>query len=255
MLLHTRSWIVVISAIVAISGTACQSKPSAEWKPAEQGKSLAEAVKEVKEKEKEKEAEKDRQPQQQPAAKPAPKSVAHKPMPQPPLPSPAIAKVVLSNEIRAACLVKVGDAMPEVELPDAAGKLHDLKSLYGQKLTVACFWTIGTTRRSRLVAAAALQDLERDVFHRFGSKAVGVIGINVGDAAAAVGQEAAQAGVNFPNLLDPKGAYFAKVAKDKRMPRVFLLDAKGKVLWFDVELSRDSRWELTQSIRVALGEL
>ena len=145
--------------------------------------------------------------------------------------------------------------MPEAELPDPAGKLHALESLYGPKLTVVCLWTIGTTHRSRLVAVAALQDLMRDVAEPFGPKGVRVIGINVGDAAAAVGQEAAQAGVKFPNLLDPKGQYFAKIAKDKRMPRTFLLDAAGRVLWFDVEYSRPSRRDLIQSIRVALGEL
>jgi hypothetical protein len=63
-----------------------------------------------------------------------------------------------------------------------------------------------------------------------------------------------KAGATFPCLLDQKGAYFAQVAKDTRMPRIFLLDAAGKVLWFDVEYSRFSRRDLNRSIRVVLKD-
>ena len=57
------------------------------------------------------------------------------------------------------------------------------------------------------------------------------------------------------DIISPDYHPLAKIAKDKRMPRTFLLDATGRVLWFDVEYSRPSRRDLIQSIRVALGEL
>jgi len=38
------------------------------------------------------------------------------------------------------------------------------------------------------------------------------------------------------------------------MPRTFLLDANGKVLWFDVEYSRAARRDLIVSIKAVLGE-
>ena len=196
---------------------------------------------------------------EKPASQPAPKverkTAAQKPKPAAPLPPPAIPKVALSDALRAACLVNVGDTMPEAELAGPAGKMQALNSLYDQKLTVVVFWTLGTTPRSRLVAESVLQDLMKDVAERFGAKGVRVVGINVGDPAAAVAQEIGQAGVTFPNLTDPKGEFFAKIAKDKQMPRIFLLDAAGKVLWFDVEYSRPSRRDLALCIRVVLGEL
>ena len=55
----------------------------------------------------------------------------------------AFAKVVLSGALQSACLVKVGDALPNAELPDAAGKIQSLKSLYGERLTVVFCWTVG----------------------------------------------------------------------------------------------------------------
>jgi hypothetical protein len=59
-------------------------------------------------------------------------------------------------------------------------------------------------------------------------------------------------------LLDSKGELFARIAKDpklKWMPRTYLLDAGGRILWFDVEYSRPMRRDLVEAIRVTLGEL
>jgi peroxiredoxin len=246
----SRSWMFVIAAGLAIACSACQQKTKE--KPAEQRSAAVQKEPVAMAND----AGTSEEPASQQVVKHEHKPAAHKPKPQqPPPPPPTIPKVALSSEIRATCLVNVGDALPEAELPDPTGKMHALKSLYGQKLTVVCLWTIGTTRRSQLVSAAVLEDLVKGVLEPFGPKGVGVIGISVGDPAAVVQQETAKAGATFPNLLDPKGEYFAKIAKDKRMPRTFLLDAAGRVLWFDVEYSRSSRRDLVQSIRVALGEL
>ncbi len=242
MLLLSRSWIVVIVAGLAVACTACQPKTTG--KPAEKKPAAART-----------EAEASEQSAPQPATSAEHKTMARKPRPQPPPPPLTIPKVALSDALRATCIINVGDTMPDAELQDSAGKIHALESLYGPKLTVVCLWTIGATPRSRLVAVATLHDLMKDVAVPFGEKGVRVIGVNIGDAAAAVGQEVSQAGATFPNLLDPKGEFFAKIAKDKQMPRTFLLDAAGRILWFDVEYSRPSRRDLVQSIRVALGEL
>ena len=56
----------------------------------------------------------------------------------------------------------------------------------------------------------------------------------------------------FPVLLDPQGAYFAKIAQSK-LPRMYLLDSEGKIVWFDLEYSRSSKRELHQIIRLKLG--
>ena len=234
MLLLNRSWLIVVG--LAIACAACQSKTAEE--PAVGKHSPASA---------------DRSSSALPTSHVDAAAVA--PNSQEPAPPPTIPKVVLSETLRATCLVNVGQTIPDAELSDAAGKMQTFHSLYGQNLTVVSFWTIGATRRSQLVAAAALRDLTKDVAVPFAEKGVQIIAVNVGDSAAAVRQELDQTGAAFPCLLDPRGQFYAKIAKDGKMPRTFLLDASGKILWFDVEYSRPSRRDLLLSIRVALGEL
>ncbi len=173
--------------------------------------------------------------------------------PEDPPPPPTIPVVSMSDEIRAACLVNVGEAMPTAELTDFSGVKHRLESLFGERLTVLCFWTIGTTRRSQLIAAAALKDLEKDIAEPFASLGVRVAAVNVGDPPDEAKRLVEQAGVALPCLSDPQGNLFARLSKDRKMPRVYLLDAEGKVLWFDVEYARPSREDLVQGIRAALG--
>jgi peroxiredoxin len=254
MLLLKRSWMAVIAVGLAIIGTACQPKTPAKSTPREEEKQ-APAMTQVEPRIPVVTEEEESAPQ--PPANTEPKPAAPPAKPQPAPPPSTIPKVVLSDALRARCLVKVGDTMPGAELPDPAGNMHALGSLYGQKLTVVCLWAIGTTRRARSVNVTAhhLHDLMKEVAEPLAEKGVQVIGINVGDPAAAVEKETAQAGVKFPILLDPKGQYLAKLAKDRGMPRTFLLDAAGRILWFDVEYRRQSREDLVQGIRVVLGEL
>ena len=176
--------------------------------------------------------------------------------PQEPAQPPTIPKVNLSDELRANCLVKVGDVLPKAELPDLSNKEHSLASLYGKKLTVVFVWT-GATRRALLEAADMVRSLTNDVAKPFQTKGVEVIGIEVMrndvDLDAQPGNYVAEA--TFPHLLDDKGQFLGSICKDGKLPKVFLLDAKGKILWFDVEYSRATREDLVQGIRVALGEL
>ncbi len=241
MLLLSRSWIVVIAVSLVVAGTACQPKPAE--KPSAKGKlSAARPTSEASEQASERSRESGHK-------------TAHKPQQQEPPPRPTIPPVALSDALHAACLVNVGDVLPEAELPDAAGNLHALKSLYGQKLAVVCLWTISDSPARSARATQSLKDLMKAVVEPFGKKGVQLVGVNVGNTVEDVRQHVARADATFPNLFDPKGDYVAKLAKDGQMPRIYLVDTGGKVLWFDVEVSRDSLRNLVQGIRVALGEL
>jgi len=184
---------------------------------------------------------------------PQPKHKPEKP-PEPPPPPPPIPKVALRDAQAAACLVKVGDKMPAGELVDFEGRAKPLDGLYGRKLTVVCFWSIGGTPRSKLVAAAVLRDLAKEVAGPFGAQGVGVVAVNVGDPIADARKYVADYATDFVNLHDPDGAYFGRLSSERKTPRTFLLDAGGKILWFDVEYSRPSRQDLLQGIEVALQE-
>ena len=167
--------------------------------------------------------------------------------PEPP-PEPTIPDVALTEKDADASLVKVGDAMPGDTLQDLNGKHVELHSLLGEKLSVICFWNASQTS-----SLQAVQELEKYVAAPYAAKGVAVIGINVGDAPQVAAEKAALADAKFPILLDPGSAYFKKVAT-KTLPRVYLLDADGKVLWFDIEYSRSMRRDLLQGIDVALGK-
>jgi peroxiredoxin len=259
MLLPGRAWAGVVVALTIVVGIGCSSKTTSKTASQEKKAPPISWTTEQAAAEAAKKRDAEAKLHDKPTANKAStaKEEPKKPVPavkimQPP-PPPTVAKVVLSDELRAGCLVKVGDAFPAGDFADTAGSLVVLNKLYGKKLTVVCFWTIGTTRRSQLVAASLLGDLTKELVEPFGLRGVSVIAINVGDSPQAIREVVAKSDIAFPCLVDPKGEHFAKVAKDKRMPRTFLLDASGKILWFDVEYSRESRRDLIQSIQAILG--
>ena len=167
---------------------------------------------------------------------------------------PTIPKVHLLDADRETCLVGVDDPMPEAELVDLDGEKQALGELRGEKLTVVLFWTSGDSEFSAMRAQAALEDLQKDVHEPYAEKGVGVVAVNEGDTAESVKKLVEEAALTFPNLMDSDGALFAKVATEK-LPRPYLLDAEGKILWFDLEFSRTTRDKLMQAIQVALGEI
>jgi len=165
-----------------------------------------------------------------------------------PAPAPEVPAVEMTDVLAATCLVKVGDTMPEAELPALDGAVAPLRGEYGRKLTIILFWT-GTS----IYAVAELEDLTEDVAMPFADKGVRVIGINEGDTAEEAAKRVQQLGVKFANFADPGGTFFAKVATEK-IPRTYLLDAGGKILWFDMEYSSSTRRDMLQAIEIALGK-
>jgi peroxiredoxin len=227
-----RSWIAVIAAGLAVSCMGCPSKPA--QKP-----------------------DKDKNTSDKQASRLQLQEPGNTIKTEEPPPPPTIPKVNLSEELRANCLVRVGDPLPKAELPDLANKSHSLSSLCGKKLTVVCVWT-SASRRAQLEAAEMLPSLENDVAKPFADKGVQVIAIEVArndvDMEHFDDVHKTASKLPFPCLVDSKGQFLASVAKDDKLPRIFLLDAEGKILWFDVEYSRSTREDLLQGIRVALGE-
>jgi peroxiredoxin len=151
-------------------------------------------------------------------------------------------EVFLTAQMAATCLVKVGDTMPDATLPDLDGKKASLRSLLGSKLTVVLFWTAANP-----YAVAAVRDLAQDVAAAYQGKGAAIVGICVKDKPDDAKKAVQEAGAKFPNLVDADGAFFAKVAKvgpDDKRPRVFLLDASGKIRWLDTEFSDTTKSQL-----------
>lgn len=138
--------------------------------------------------------------------------------------------------------------MPAISLPKlgAAGKAK-LADLFGKKATVVVFW-----KGDRRMTQQQLADLGPDVVEPFGKSGVAVVGVAV-DSAKDAQATFKKAGAAFPNLLDADGKAFAQVGSG-RLPRTYLVDPTGKILWFDIEYSLATRRELHQALRAIAGE-
>jgi peroxiredoxin len=145
------------------------------------------------------------------------------------------------------CLVKVGDAMPDAQLLSLDGKEVPLSSLVGDKAAVVLFWSSASP-----YSRQALKQLGEDVIEPFGAKGVRVITIAVKEPPEVARKTIEDVGAKSANLVDADGAFFAKVATEK-LPRVYLLDPSRKILWFDIEWSRNTRTLLRQGLRATVG--
>lgn len=152
--------------------------------------------------------------------------------------------VQFSKREQSLSKVKVGDAMPAIELPKVSdGGKAKLASLLGKKATVVVFW-----KGDRRMANELLADLAADVVEPFGKSGVEVVGIAVNETAASAPEALTKAGAKFTNLLDADGKAFAEVGSE-RLPRTYVLDPGGKIAWFDIEYSHATRRELRDALR------
>jgi peroxiredoxin len=150
-----------------------------------------------------------------------------------------IPQVFLTAEHSAMCRVRVEDKTPAITLPKLDGGEADLASLQGKKATVVLFW-----HDDPWMSATALQDLGRDVAI---DGDVAVVGIAVKPGNFDVASKVKESGASFPQLLDSDGKAFNQVGMTK-MPRVYVLDGSGKIVWFDIEYSQSTRRELKQTL-------
>jgi hypothetical protein len=96
-------------------------------------------------------------------------------------------------------------------------------------------------------AAEQFMRLGQDTIEPFSGFGVSVVAINVGDEEPHVKTFADWAKYNGPCLLDGGGTAFESVATSK-LPRTYLLDAEGKILWFDIEFSLSTARELHNAL-------
>jgi peroxiredoxin len=158
-----------------------------------------------------------------------------------------VPQVLLSAEHAAMCKVKVGDAFPSIELPQIAGAPVQLSSLAGQKATVILLWTPG-----HWMSRTALADIAKDVGAQAGNSGIGLVGVVESKNAADAQAEMAKYGAIFPQLLDADGVAFDQVGSIA-LPRVYVLDAQQKIVWFDIEYSEATRRELHETLNVIAG--
>lgn len=163
----------------------------------------------------------------------------------------SIPPVLLSTIHAQWCTKGVDDIFPQLQLPHyRAHEMTSLESLYGKRATVVVFW-----KEDRWMSKMALEDLQYQVAQAHEPADVAVVGIAVqvskGNAQRFAGQ--AQA-AEIPHLLDVDGAALAEVGS-VALPRIYVLDPAGKIVWFDIEYSESTRRELLQTVEVLVGKL
>ena len=161
-----------------------------------------------------------------------------------PPPSPTIPPVLLSASHRKLCRVDVGESFPELSLPRLGGPTTALSSLRGKQATVVLFW-----HPDRWMARTALIDMQRDIASKFAAENVAVAGIAVRQTSGSIRASLDSAKATFPQLLDTDAKAFAAVGS-YALPRIYILDPAGKVVWFDIEYSEGTRRELRQTLAV-----
>jgi hypothetical protein len=153
-------------------------------------------------------------------------------------------KVQFSKREQSLCKVYVSDTMPAIELQKVGGGGNaKLASLLGKKATVVVFW-----KGDRRMTNELLADIAADVIEPFGRAGVEVVGIAVNESADTASEALTKAGTNFTNLLDEDGKAFSQVGSE-RLPRIYVLDPAGKIVWFDIEYSHATRRELRDALR------
>jgi peroxiredoxin len=149
--------------------------------------------------------------------------------------------VVLSRAHELTCLVNVGDTLPNLELTKLTGEQVALDELRGDQLTVVVFWTnrfaFAREQFGRLASEVALP------YRHLGVK---VVAVNVGDPVEQIELDDVTKN-EVVCVHDSDGSAIAKVATTK-LPRTYLVDAEGQILWFDLEYSRTTRRQLKNAI-------
>ncbi|TWU17816.1 TlpA family protein disulfide reductase [Bythopirellula polymerisocia] len=158
-----------------------------------------------------------------------------------------VPEVFLSTSHSAMCRVRVEDELPEIKLQKLSGGEASLSSLLGSQATVVLFW-----HPDPWMSRMALADLEREVFASAEPGKVAVVGIAVETPTEKVEQEVKAALASYPQLIDVDGKAFDKVGM-VMLPRIYVLDSSGKIVWFDIEYSESTRRELKQTLEVLAG--
>lgn len=157
-------------------------------------------------------------------------------------------QVVLSEAHRKTSLIGVGDLMPALTLKDRSGNAKEVASLLGENLTVVVFWD-----ENNVLAKEQISRLAREVVQPFGAARVNVVSVYCGESPDSI-DKLIPTEVAFGHVfLIDSNRQALRVVATRHFPRTYLLNAEGRVVWFDLEYSRSSARELTNAIHFFLG--
>ncbi len=173
----------------------------------------------------------------------------------PPEEPAGVPEVYLSEQHLETCLLRVGDPTPTMTFTTLDGATTTLEELVGadfQGLTILEFWQHGNP-----YSEVQMKDLQDEFAAPYADQPVKIVSVLVAPAADPAAEQAreavASAGASYPVVIDPDGEAFLKFATDY-VPRLYLLDSDGTIVWFDIFHSRDTRRNLRQALDAKLAE-
>ncbi len=155
----------------------------------------------------------------------------------------AIPPVLLTNQHRQMCRVVVGDPFPPLELqPVAGGEAVALLDREGQAATVIALFDVPSP-----ASITMLEDLGQRIAPQYSKRGVEIKAIAVQSDAQLISWLLTRTTFELPTFSDPTAAGFAQLG-EKILPRVYVLDASGKVVWFDLDYSQATERELRATL-------
>lgn len=157
-------------------------------------------------------------------------------------------KVILSAGHRATCVKFVGDSIGDPTVRDINNTQHKLKKLLSNKFTVLIFWNDNSR--------AGVEQFRRipvDILGTYAKQRVKVIAANTGGDLATTKRLTGNAAKMIDSLVDGDQELFGQFA-NSRVPRTYLLDKDGKILWFDIEYSQGMQRELENALDYYLNQ-
>lgn len=155
-------------------------------------------------------------------------------------------KVVMSSGHRATCLKVIGDKIDDATVTDIKGSDHKLSKLLSDKLTVLVFWN-----QQSLPAMEQFRRIPVEILGSYAKHRVKVIAANVGGTMEDTRRITGDGADKIVSLVDTDAALFKQFA-NSRVPRTYLLDKDGNILWFDLEYSRSTKRELDGALNYYL---
>ncbi len=139
----------------------------------------------------------------------------------------AIPAVVLSAEHQAMTKVGVGEAFPAIAGRNAEGQAAAVAETLGPKATV-----VAVPGGAKWMDAMLAADLKDDFTPKYGEKGVKLLTL------------ASRKPIDGVPAINVPPAELAESLGEGRGPRVYVLDAAGKIVWFDLEYTLSTHREL-----------
>ena len=163
-------------------------------------------------------------------------------------PAGAEAAAEVEDEYSQTTLVKEGMEAPDFTVEMVDGSLFTLSEQRGNVVLVN-FWATWCPP-----CREELSHVQSDIVDRFAGRPFRMVAISRGEARETVEEFLSANGYRFPAALDPEQTVYQLFASNY-IPRNFLIDADGKVVFAGIGYEEEEFAELTEMIENTLNNL